>query len=588
MFLLFLSALAGVLTVLAPCTISLLPVIVGGTLAKESGIRRIVIVTASLGVSVILFTLLLKASTAFISIPQAFWQIFSGVIIVGLGLTMLFPDLWDKLGFVNSLNRSSNKLLATGYRQKNLLGDVLIGAALGPVFSSCSPTYFLIIATVLPQSFAQGLVYLLAYAVGLCGALIIVAFAGQKLLAKFGAASDPKGYLKRAVGVLFLAVGIAIATGFDAKLELAALNSGYLDVAKIERFFISEKGMDALMPMGGAAASTTPQQSAARVASKLRQYPFAPEITNPSGFINTYGNPITLAELRGKVVLIDFWTYSCINCQRTLPYLRAWNEKYASEGLVIIGVHTPEFAFEKVQANVERAVKGFGLTYPIVMDNDYGTWSAFHNQYWPRKYLIDADGFVVYDHAGEGNYDETEAAIQRALAERKQIMGESGDIAGGAVAPADVVEVDNNLLGSPETYFGAGRNEYLGNGRQHATGPQTLLFPAAPQLNRLYLAGTWNFDPEFAQSGAGGKIGYGFMARDVYFVAASKDSATLRILLDGKPIDATSAGKDVQSGSLHVQENRLYHLVHVPQYGQHTLEIQIQTGTLDAYTFTFG
>ncbi len=614
MILFLLSLLAGVLTVLAPCTISLLPVIVGGSVSGGNSFRRALAVTLSLGVSVILFTLLLKVSTSLISIPPEFWQIVSGGIIFALGLTMLFPALWDRLSFVGSINRSSNKLLATGYQKQSLAGDMLIGAALGPVFSSCSPTYFLILATVLPRSLTTGIIYLLAYTVGLCGALLIVAVASQKILQKFGVASDPKGWLKRGVGIVFLLLGVAIIFGYDKKLELAVANNVF-DVTKIEQKLILSQPSSAPQPSvtntdpsangtGSANTSTTSptattanstppvpatQDAGIRTRAKAAAYPRAPEITKPSGFVNTDGQPITISQFKGKkVVLIDFWTYSCINCQRTIPYLKAWYDKYHDQGLEIIGIHTPEFGFEKVQANVENAVHNtFGLKYPVVLDNDYGTWSAFGNQFWPRKYLIDIDGYIVYDHAGEGSYDVTEKAIQKALAERATILGTKVDITSMSV-PKDVVTPEMGKVGSPETYFGSARNEYFGNGHAGSAGSQTLSFPDSTARNVLYLSGSWTFSPEFAESTSAAKIRYKFLARDVYLVASSAGGASLKILLDGKPIGG-NAGADVsQDGTMKVKDNRLYKVVHLLDYSEHTLELDIESSSLDAYTFTFG
>jgi thiol-disulfide isomerase/thioredoxin len=324
-------------------------------------------------------------------------------------------------------------------------------------------------------------------------------------------------------------------------------------------------------------------------AEKEVRYKRAPEITTPAGYINTNDMPITIGEFKGnKVVLIDFWTYSCINCQRTLPYLRAWYDKYHDMGLEIIAIHTPEFAFEKVKSNVQKAVDGFGLEYPSVLDNDYATWNAFGNQYWPRKYLIDIDGFIVYDHIGEGSYEETERAIQRALAEREERLGMEGSIGTDVVAPAGVVSVDSEGLGSPETYFGAGRNEYLGNGKKFAAGVQSLSVPEKTYPNTLYLGGTWNISEEYSLSQSAGSIVYTYKARDVYFVASATSMVKVELLLDGKPI-GSAGGADVASdGTVTINENRLYHLVHTPEYGQHTLEIKIDTAGLDAYTFTFG
>ena len=577
MILLGISFIAGLLTVLAPCTISLLPVIVGGTLSGGSSMRRVVVVTLSLGVSVILFTLLLKASTALIAVPQSFWQGVSGAIIIVLGITMVFPRLWDAISFLNTLNKESNKALATGYQKQNLLGDILTGAALGPVFSSCSPTYFLILATVLPQSFAQGMLHLLAFAVGLCGGLFVVALAGQKLLEKLGVASDPQGWIKRSIGVLFVLVGVAIFLGFDKKLEVLAAER-FFDVGKIEQVLLSAREQAASIPV-------VPIPASEREATKARSFPRSAEITAPAGYVNTQGKPITIGEFKGdKIVLVDIWTYSCINCQRTLPYMKAWDEKYRDLGLQIIGIHTPEFAFEKVQSNVESAVQGFGLTYPSVLDNSYGTWNAFGNSYWPRKYLVDIDGYIVYDHAGEGNYEEAERAIQKALQERAAVLGT------GETIPTDIVDpkAPRAQAGSPEIYFGAWRNEYLANGLPFMSGAHAFALPENFESNKLYLGGTWNIEHEYAQSKDQARIVFCYTAKSVYSVAASGSGAQVRMLIDGKPIPASMEGADVVDGVATINTNRLYKLVEDSVPATHLLEIRVEKGTLDAYTFTFG
>src|SRR3990167_4991738 len=234
------------------------------------------------------------------------------------------------------------------------------------------------------------------------------------------------------------------------------------------------------------------------IEEKRGKFIMAPDISTPDGFINTNNLPITISEFKGKkVVLLDIWTYSCINCQRTIPYLNEWYKEYEDEGLVIIGLHTPEFSFEKVQENVEKAVKDFGIKYPVVLDNDFSTWQAYKNQYWPRKYLIDIDGYIVYDHIGEGAYEETEEAIRRALSERAARLGgavEMSGTSGAVVAEAPVP----GMVRSPETYFGAWRNDNLGNGEARKEGIQTLVIPERLQKNLFYLGGVWNVEDEYA------------------------------------------------------------------------------------------
>ncbi|HVS79633.1 MAG TPA: cytochrome c biogenesis protein CcdA [Candidatus Paceibacterota bacterium] len=243
MLLLLITFLAGILTVITPCVLPMIPVIVGGSVAGGANRKKAYVVTLSLGASVFLFTLLLKVSTLLISVPQSVWEWISGGIIALLGLSLLFPDWWARIALVGALGRKSNAIMAEGYQRHDFWGDLLTGAALGPVFSSCSPTYFVVLATVLPQNRALGIVYLLSYSLGLCLTLLIVSLAGQKLLMKLGAAADPKGWLQKTVGVLLILVGIAIGTGVDRAAETNLVNNNYFDATKIEQRFLSNDQM---------------------------------------------------------------------------------------------------------------------------------------------------------------------------------------------------------------------------------------------------------------------------------------------------------------------------------------------------------
>ncbi len=566
MILLIVSFVAGFLTVLAPCVLPLLPVIVGGSIGGGKSIRRAITVTAALTVSVIVFTLLIKASTIFIGIPQDVWKWFSGGIIILFGLVTLFPTLWEKIPFMSKMSVGSNQLLASGYQKHNLAGDIIVGAALGPVFSTCSPTYFLVLAAVLPENFLLGITYLIAYSVGLSLALLLIAFIGQRIVDAFGVAANPHGKFKKVLGILFLLVGVAIITGFDKQLQTQILDAGFFDVTKVE-----QKLLDAV-PLGG--SSSESQSLDTSSADKKKNYKLAPEISTPDGFVNTNGKPITLKELRGKVVLLDVWTYSCINCQRTIPYLNDWYSKYKDQGFEIVGLHTPEFAFEHVLANVEKATKQFGIKYPVVLDNDYSTWNAYGNKYWPRKYLIDPDGYIIYDHIGEGAYDETEKEIQNALAQRNKKMPE---VSVNASTPADVVDMDTTKIGSPETYFGSMRNTNLGNGPIGFSGTRTMTIPSSPLFNKLYLGGTWNITDEFAQTTGAATIVFPYQAKNVYFVAGSDAGTEISIYKD-----------DVFVKTVQVKDETLYPVITDTDYGQHTLRIEIPSSGLKAFTFTFG
>ncbi len=311
------------------------------------------------------------------------------------------------------------------------------------------------------------------------------------------------------------------------------------------------------------------------------------EIVNPSGFVNT--GPIALKDIVGKkVILVDFLTYSCINCQRTFPYLRAWYEAYHDKGFEIVAIHTPEFAFEKDIANVKAAASQFGLTFPIVLDNAYGTWNAYHNSYWPHKYLIDIHGNVVYDHIGEGGYEETETKIRALLDERAHVLGETNNDALVGNLAASKVRKDIVETQSPETYFGSLRNERLGNGIPGAPVTDTFVVPGTLASNTLYLSGSWAIGPEYAETRAtGASVVYRYDAKDVYIVAAADSPSAVEVLIDDVVV-GTLTQTDVVDGVITVRESKLYHVMHADSAESHQLELRVKEGRVRFYAFTFG
>ncbi|HET6458053.1 MAG TPA: redoxin family protein [Nitrosopumilaceae archaeon] len=312
----------------------------------------------------------------------------------------------------------------------------------------------------------------------------------------------------------------------------------------------------------------------------------APDLVGISGYINTTPEDLKNA-MKNKVVLYDFWTYSCINCIRTLPYITAWNEKYADKGLLIIGVHSPEFEFEKDINNVKNAVQKFGIKYPIVLDSDHQTWAAFNNQYWPREYITDYQGYIRHDHIGEGNYDDTEKVIQQLLDERNKHLG-LNILADQALVNIPEHQFSNSQ--TPELYFGytfaEGRN-HLGNSEGFNPG-QTVTYSLPTQQNRddYYLEGKWqNLDDGMKLVSDNGKIVLSYFAKSVHIVAAN--NSTLQILLDGNSMKPEDSGDDVSNAIVHTSENRLYNIVSTSQAGPHTLTILAKPG-FQIYTFTFG
>jgi cytochrome c biogenesis protein CcdA/thiol-disulfide isomerase/thioredoxin len=585
MLLLLISFISGVLTILAPCILPLLPVIVGHSITDTTpSRRRLFVVVASLAISVILFTLLLKASSLLIDIPQDFWKWISGGIIFFFGATMIFPSIWERFSFANALSTKSNKVLFQGYKKDNIWGDVIIGASLGPIFSACSPTYFVILATILPVSPILGMIYLLAYVIGLSLALICVALLGQKIMAKVGKVSDPRGWFKKIFGVIFILVAIAIVSGYDKKLQISLLDSGFLDVTKIEQKLLDgenktkEENQNENSEEIIKDTSKVKEVSFLSLAQKQKKFEVAPDLSSIDGYINTNNLPVTISQYKGKkVVLLDIWTYSCINCQRTIPYLNEWHKKYEDDGLVIIGLHTPEFAFEKIQKNVEKAVTDFGIKYPVVLDNDFSTWRAYENQYWPRKYLIDIDGYIVHDHAGEGQYTETEKEIQRALRELNSRLKTEKEINTEISKPTNVTTVDSSKVDSPETYFGSARNSLLANGKSGTSGEQILSIPTDITSSKLYLGGTWNIAPEYAENKNAGSIIFKYEAKNVYITAGSTEGVEVEIYKD-----------DVFVKKVTIKNETLYQIIGDKDYEKHILRIVVPKAGLQAFTFTFG
>ncbi|HXV89418.1 MAG TPA: thioredoxin family protein [Nitrososphaeraceae archaeon] len=322
------------------------------------------------------------------------------------------------------------------------------------------------------------------------------------------------------------------------------------------------------------------------------QFKKAPEFSQITSYINT--NETKLSELKGKVVLVDFWTYSCINCIRTLPYLVDWNQKYSDKGLVIVGIHAPEFEFEKNIDNVKQAVTRFGIKYPVLLDNDHGTWNAFHNSYWPRKYLIDSEGYIRYDHIGEGGYVETEKAIRNLLTERSNQQGiEISNLNQTESNVPGTASVDFNQIKTPELYFGYQyARDQLGN--MEGLNPEKAVNYTTPgsnlEPNVIYLQGLWKNNPDSMELvGPEGKIMLAYSAKSVNIVAGGKGEIVVKEDSNDNQTNNPSKGNDVDAnGMLSVDGQRLYNIADHTSYGNHNIEINAKGPGFKIYTFTFG
>jgi cytochrome c biogenesis protein CcdA/thiol-disulfide isomerase/thioredoxin len=485
------------------------------------------------------------------------------VVLAAAGLLLLVPALGERVAApLSRLARFGPDDAGDGF-----WSGIGVGAALGFVYAPCAGP---ILAAVITVSAATGETVVIgaAYALGSAAALLVLALLGRRALAPLRR-GNRLGQLQRAAGAVLALTAVAMALQLDIRFQEA----------------IADDLPDALVnPTGGLERSGAVQDRLADLQGKprfeadphagLTGLPVlgtAPEFTGTQEWFNTPGNrPLTLAGLRGRVVLIDFWTYTCINCIRTLPYLRAWDERYRDDGLTIVGVHAPEFAFEKDAGNVARAIRSDELAYPVVQDNDLATWQAWGNRAWPSKYLIDATGQVRYAHVGEGAYDETEDAIRALLAEAGQDAREARAEPEGAESPS--------RLATPETYLGALRAEGFTQPPRPGTRDYAATPPEALELNQFSLGGIWTVDGESARAGVGATLSAHVQAKNVYLVLSppAGKPGRVQVSVDGRVTE-----------NLVVRRQRLYTLARFPRNGEHLLTLRPEPGVA-GYAFTFG
>jgi cytochrome c biogenesis protein CcdA/thiol-disulfide isomerase/thioredoxin len=568
MLFLLISFIAGILTILAPCVLPVLPVIIGGSIGgKSKSNLRPYIIGASLALSIIFFTLILKVSTVLINLPPNVLNWISGVLLIGLGIAAAVPELWEKLVVEFNWEAASLRLLGkTEGNQNEYVGPILIGLALGPVFASCSPTYAFILASVLPRSFGAGLIYLAAYTIGLALALLLISITGRKYIARFSWAVDTHSIFRRCLGGLFIVIGAVVLFGYQVKVETWVANHLPFDETKIERVLLTSQHKSNLV-------HNLSQSIQDRTALNVQSTP-APQLAGLTNWINS--KPQTISGLKGKVVLVDFWTYSCINCIRSIPYVEKWYQTYKDDGLVVLGISTPEFAFEHNPANVEAAVKRDGITYPVALDNNYDTWNAFDNDSWPADYLIDKQGNIRYVSLGEGDYSKTEKAIQVLLGVHNKPLQE-----GNVTPPITSTQ-------TPETYFGTNReNSYVGD--PVLTDAATSFSPSSSlAANAWTLSGAWKISPEYITSqSTTSTLTINVNAKNVYLVAGTTNGqpATVGVTLPSQ--NAGEFGTDAPNGQATISGSRLYNIVSLPNAGNTTVTLTVPSN-VSLYTFTFG
>ncbi|WP_068470882.1 cytochrome c biogenesis protein DipZ [Candidatus Protochlamydia phocaeensis] len=589
--LLLFSFLAGIVTVLSPCILPVLPVILSASVGK--GKWRPFGVIAGLIISFVFFTLALTTLVRSFGLSANVLR-YTAILIIGFfGLVMILPtfsNLFAKL--TGSLAEWGNQIQARTHRQTaGFWSGFFLGIALGLVWTPCAGPILAAITTLVATQKVTIEVVLLtfAYSLGAGIPLLFVAYGGNRAVSEFPALAKYSEEIRMGFGVIMILTALALAFNWDVAFQQKVLD--YLPNIQIENNTWVQQQLQHLR----SPAPSFPNQdnspweeqdnpsvpsSSHQQAEKGEVLPIiskAPPIVGIADWINS--PPLTLKDLRGKVVLIDFWTYSCINCIRTFPYLKRWYERYKDQNFVIIGVHTPEFEFEKNLSNVKKAVERFQIVYPVALDNQYATWESYHNAYWPAHYLIDQEGMIREVHFGEGGYTETENAI-RSLLNEKPLSNQTEE-----PMPAVPISI------TPETYLGYHRagayvpaltihkNQFFNYNSIQSVGP-----------NQVGLKGDWKITNENILAGADDSIlVLNFMANRVYLVLGGSSSLPIKVELDGEPLPLKYHTVDMNpQGEIFVKDARKYDIVNLRGEGKRRLLVLHVPKGIQAYAFTFG
>jgi cytochrome c biogenesis protein CcdA/thiol-disulfide isomerase/thioredoxin len=580
MLLILLAYLGGALTILSPCILPVLPFVFAR--ADRPFLRN--------GLPLLAGMALTFAAVATIAAIGGGWVVAANqagrwialTLLALFAITLIFPALADRamrplVGWGSRLSEAAEKGTAPG---KERIGpSLLLGVATGLLWAPCAGPILGIILTGAALSGATlgTSLLLLAYALGAATSLALALLVGGRVFKAMKRSIGAGEWVRRALGLLVLAGVVAVAHGLD---------TGYLArLSTVQTFSLEDKVARSLGAAKG--SRSTAVMGGPDGALKLPDEGAMPPLAGAAEWLN--GAPLAAGQLRGKIVLVDFWTYSCINCLRAIPYVRAWDERYRKDGLVVIGVHTPEFAFERDQANVRKAIAELGIRYPVPLDNGSAIWNAFHNAYWPASYLIDAKGRIRYHHFGEGNYEVTESAIRQLLRDAGH-----GNLGGAAAVQAQGVgaQAAMDTLASHETYVGYARAKGFASPlgvRRDAAADYPLSDLA---LNQWGLGGRWIVAAHEARlEQPGGRIAYRFHSRDLHLVlgAPGGKPVRFRVTLDGAAPGADHGLDTDAGGNGLVKEQRLYQLVR--QHGavrDRTFTIEFLDAGVQAFAFTFG
>ncbi|HEV2339655.1 MAG TPA: cytochrome c biogenesis protein DipZ [Patescibacteria group bacterium] len=574
--LLLFSFLAGFVTILAPCIWPVLPIVLSSSLAR--GHQRPLGITLGVILSFTIFTLSVSSLVRLFHLDPNVLRIFAVSIIIFLGLTMIIPPLTTK--FELFLSRLSNTIgqNAANKQGSGFLPGFITGLSLGIVWSPCAGPILATIAALAAtgQVSFQVVLVTLAYVTGAGIPLFAFAYGGQQFMTKARGMNKYTGRVQQVFGVIMILAAIAIFTNYDQTLQLQLLNEFPALGTAVNGFENSSFVTNQLNLLKGTQSIQSPDTSGLFNANQP-----APNFIGIDKWLNT-DKPLTINSLKGKVVLVDFWTYTCINCIRTLPHVTSWYDKYKDNGFIVIGVHTPEFQFEHDSNNVVNAIKMYNIHYPVAQDNEYATWNNYNNEYWPAEYLIDAKGLIRRTHFGEGEYNQMEMAIRSLLQEAGQKVTATLDTKPDQTPQSQI---------SPETYLGSKRMQYYFPSGNVGNGIQTFSLSNNLSQNSFSYGGQWTITDEYAISGNNAALNYNFSASKVFIILrpGSAKNPIVKVFLDGKIIDPSLAGSDVKNGIITINRDRLYSIVDLKgQTGNHILKLEFQTSGVQAYTFTFG
>jgi cytochrome c biogenesis protein CcdA/thiol-disulfide isomerase/thioredoxin len=562
-----LAYLGGVLTILSPCILPVLPFVFAR--ADRPFVKSGLPLLVGMALSFAAIATLAAVGGGWAVEANRVGRAIALILFAGFALLLIFPSLSDRA--MQPLVRLGERLSGPG-RKEGIGGSLLLGLATGLLWAPCAGPILGLILTgaALSGASANTVLLLLAYALGAASSLGLALLIGGKVFAAMKKSLGAGQWVRRALGVLVLAAVVVIALGLDTKL-LTKVSSSQTN--SIETGLARALGMEDHMPSGGSAS--------------LNDQGPMPPFDGATGWLNSM--PLDAKALKGKVVLVDFWTYSCINCIRTVPEIEALHKRYGKDGLVVVGVHTPEFAFERDPANIRKAIGDFGITYPVAIDSNYTIWRAFKNQYWPAHYLADANGRIRYHHFGEGGAGQTEAAIRKLLAEAGRNPGDgmAQEQTRGASAAA------SGEAATRETYvgFGRGANFASPGGFVHGK-PTSYSVPASMALGQWAYGGQWTVELSRGRlNAAGGSVTMRFKARDLHLVLGSPDGKPIRfrVTLDGKAPGADH-GMDIDAaGNGQVTDHRLYQLIRQKDgAAERTFTITFIDPGVEAYAFTFG